>query len=197
MDRASTQRSAPTLRDTLSSARRGDFDAAALSEGKRYRLRRVRMTLRALLRAETPAATARVVAIVERPGTRVVVVECPFAAMHSYQGRGHQFHVHGWPYGQSDPGHRVPHCDNDPGGLYRLAAPSSADGSTADPRPQTAGDALLRKAAAARGRQTQAVEPPWVPRVTELPPEPPLLPDLEYRDVVCDSTKQRRAGDHP
>lgn len=68
--------------------------------------------------AALPAA--RIVHVAARPSTRVVVVKCPFAASHDSQRAGHEFHVHGWPYGSAEPGTRVPHCDNAPDGFYRL-----------------------------------------------------------------------------
>lgn len=63
---------------------------------------------------------AEVIEVEDRLATRIVKVRCPFAARHEYRGRGHQFHTHGWPHGVETPGTRVPHCDHDPGGLYRL-----------------------------------------------------------------------------
>ena len=111
----------------------GEFDHASDEDVREMRKYAARLFHGFQTRAAAVASpVAEIVHVESRPATRVVVVRCPFAAMHSYRGRGHQFHVHGWPYGQSDPGHRVPHCDNDPGGLYRLQPPELAP----DARPQ-------------------------------------------------------------
>lgn len=81
-------------------------------------------------RATRALAAAEILRVERRPHTRIVIVRCPFAHLHTSRRRGHELHVHGWPFGDDHPGTRVPHCDVDPGELYRLAVTTSTVDNT-------------------------------------------------------------------
>ncbi len=61
----------------------------------------------------TTVPTVQVLKVVETKWTRCITIKCPHC------GRKH---VHGWPYGQPDIGHRIGHC------LYPRPRPDSQPG---------------------------------------------------------------------